>query len=57
MQKKIISTKEKKIPQDTDCILMLTTFLNHNTMLKYKSEEKKEIYHSSVQKDRYHVCI
>ncbi len=35
------SAPKKKIPQDTDCILMITSFLNHNTMLKYKSEAKK----------------
>ena len=29
------------MPQDTDCIVMLTSFLNHNTMLKYKNEAKK----------------
>ena len=36
------SAPKKKIPQDTDCILMITSFLNHNTMLKYKSEAKKK---------------
>lgn len=36
------SAPKKKIPQDTDCIIMLTSFLNHNTMLKYKSEAKKK---------------
>jgi len=35
------SAPKKKVPQDTDCILMLTSFLNHNTMLKYKNEAKK----------------
>lgn len=38
------SAPKKKIPQDTDCILMITSFLNHNTMLKYKSEAKKKKY-------------
>ena len=28
------SAPKKKVPQDTDCIVMLTSFLNHNTMLK-----------------------
>ena len=34
------SAPKKKVPQDTDCIVMLTSFLNHNTMLKYKNEAK-----------------
>ncbi len=36
------SAPKKKIPQDTDCILMITSFLNHNTMLKYRSKAKKK---------------
>lgn len=36
------SAPKKKVPQDTDCIVMLTSFLNHNTMLKYKNEAKKK---------------
>jgi len=36
------SAPKKKIPMDTDCIVMLTSFLNHNTMLKYKNEAKKK---------------
>lgn len=36
------SAPKKKIPQDTDLIVMLTSFLNHNTMYKYKSEAKKK---------------
>lgn len=36
------SAPKKKIPQDTDCIVMLTSFLNHNTMLKYKTQAKKQ---------------
>lgn len=35
------SAPKKKIPIDTDCIVMLTSFLNHNTMLKYKNQAKK----------------
>ncbi len=35
------SAPKKKVPLDTDCIVMLTSFLNHNTMLKYKNEAKK----------------
>ncbi|MDA3055156.1 MULTISPECIES: DUF2325 domain-containing protein [unclassified Campylobacter] len=31
----------KPIPQNTDCVVMLTSFLNHNTMKKIKSEVKK----------------
>ena len=36
------SAPKKKVPLNTDCIVMLTSFLNHNTMLKYKSEAKKK---------------
>lgn len=36
------SAPKKKVPQDTDCIVMLTSFLNHNTMLKYKNEAKRK---------------
>lgn len=31
----------KSIPCDTDCIVMLTSFLNHNTMKKIKNDAKK----------------
>lgn len=31
----------KPIPPQTDCVVMLTSFLNHNTMKKIKSEAKK----------------
>ncbi len=36
------SAPRKKIPQDTDLIVMLTSFLNHNTMHRYKTEAKKK---------------
>ena len=32
---------KKTIPQKTDCLLLLTNFLNHNTMYKFKNEAKK----------------
>lgn len=51
------SAPKKKVPQDTDCIVMITSFLNHNTMLKYKSEAKKKIFHLSVQKDLFLVYM
>lgn len=51
------SAPKKKVPQDTDCIVMLTSFLNHNTMLKYKNEAKKEIFHLFVLKDQYLVYM
>lgn len=35
------SAPKKKIPNDTNLIVMLTSFLNHNTMHKYKNEAKK----------------
>ena len=31
----------KPIPMDTQCVVMLTSFLNHYTMKKIKSETKK----------------
>lgn len=31
----------KTIPADTQCVVMLTSFLNHNTMKKIKSDAKK----------------
>jgi hypothetical protein len=34
------SKKQKKIPQKTDMVLMLTNFLNHNAMLHYRDEAK-----------------
>lgn len=46
------SAPKKKVPLNTDCIVMLTSFLNHNTMLKYKSEAKRKIFHLFVQKDQ-----
>jgi hypothetical protein len=36
------SAPKKKIPCDTQCIVMLTSFLNHNVMHKYKNEAKKQ---------------
>jgi hypothetical protein len=35
------SACSKSIPENIDCILMLTDFLNHNLMFKYKKEAKK----------------
>lgn len=32
----------KSIPSDTACVIMLTSFLNHNTMKKIKTEAKKK---------------
>lgn len=36
------SACRKEIPQNTDYILMLTDFLNHNAMYKYRKEAKKK---------------
>lgn len=33
---------KKPIPSDIGCVVMLTNFLNHNTMKKLKSEIKKK---------------
>ncbi|MDR2789426.1 MAG: DUF2325 domain-containing protein [Campylobacteraceae bacterium] len=35
------SVNRKTIPCDTNCVVMLTSFLNHNTMKLFKSEAKK----------------
>ena len=35
-------TKAKAIPQDTDYLLMMTDFINHNMMKKYKKLAKKQ---------------
>jgi hypothetical protein len=35
------STSHKKIPNDTDCIVMLTSYLKHNTMRYFKKGAKK----------------
>ncbi|MCH9814020.1 MAG: DUF2325 domain-containing protein [Epsilonproteobacteria bacterium] len=32
----------KSIPEGVDCVLMLTTFLNHNMMKKYKKIAKRD---------------
>lgn len=36
------STSHKKIPLDTDAIIMLTDFLKHNTMSYFKKSAKKQ---------------
>lgn len=35
------SVNHKKIPSSTRCLILLTNFLNHNTMKKFRSEAKK----------------
>ena len=35
------SVNHKKIPQSTSCLILLTNFLNHNTMKKFRTEAKK----------------
>jgi hypothetical protein len=35
------SACKKTIPQDTQCVVMLTSYLNHNAMKHFKSEAKK----------------
>ncbi|MDX4060639.1 DUF2325 domain-containing protein [Aliarcobacter skirrowii] len=35
------SALKKVLPQNLDCIVMITSFLNHNTMYKYKTQAKK----------------
>ncbi len=36
------SACRKDIPQNTDYVLMLTDFINHNAMYKYRKEAKKK---------------
>lgn len=36
------SINRKSLPKNIDCLLMLTNFLNHNTMYKFKKEAKKK---------------
>lgn len=36
------SAPKKKVPQNVDCIIMLTSYLNHNVMHKYKNIAKKQ---------------
>jgi len=36
------SACKKAIPQDTQCVIMLTSYLNHNAMKHFKSEAKKK---------------
>ncbi len=40
--RKNFGTKAKKLPINTDYVLMLTDFINHNMMKKYKKLAKKE---------------
>lgn len=35
------SINNKTIPQNANCLVMLTNYLNHNTMKKFKNEAKK----------------
>lgn len=39
--RKKASACRKVIPEDTQCVIMLTSFLNHNAMKHFKSETKK----------------
>jgi hypothetical protein len=36
------SVTKKKLPENLSCVLMLTNFLNHNAMHKFKNEAKKK---------------
>lgn len=39
--RKKASACKKIIPHDTQCVIMLTSFLNHNAMKHFKTETKK----------------
>jgi len=39
--RKKASACKKIIPHDTQCVIMLTSYLNHNAMKHFKSETKK----------------
>lgn len=36
------SVNHKKLPHNITCLVMLTNFLNHNTMLKFRNAAKKK---------------
>lgn len=36
------SDVHKTLPQNIDCMLMLTNFFNHNAMFKFKNEAKRK---------------
>lgn len=36
------SVNGRNIPQKAECLVMLTNYLNHNTMKKFKNEAKKK---------------
>jgi hypothetical protein len=36
------SVTKKKLPANIDCLVLLTNFLNHNAMYKFKNEAKKK---------------
>lgn len=36
------SINHKDLPQNIGCLVMLTNFLNHNTMRKFRTEAKKK---------------
>jgi len=36
-----VHTTHKKIPNETECVVMLTDFLNHNVMNHFKRASKK----------------
>lgn len=36
------SINHKNLPQNISCLVMLTNFLNHNTMKKFRNEAKKK---------------
>ena len=35
------SITKKSLPDDLDCLVLLTNFLNHNAMYKFKNEAKR----------------
>ena len=35
------SITKKNIPHQTECLVLLTNFINHNTMYKFKNEAKR----------------
>lgn len=36
------SVNHKDLPKNIECLVMLTNFLNHNTMRKFRNEAKKK---------------
>lgn len=50
--RKKASTCKKIIPIDIECVVMLTSFLNHNAMKYFRNEAKKRVANSVFKKQQ-----